>query len=162
MTNMYNPDILVIDVFTENPVDDLLGMDADSDNDMENYCNKLDDVCARLSDYVAHADLSNEFDGVTDNDKLVDTLLDGLPVYEEFHNTAFRKLVTEWLWHKFHIEPEEMVRGYVPMKHGFAMVHGIGYDWLDDDVLGGNGDGNTRAEFNEWCADEWGVRVNLV
>lgn len=162
MMNTYSPDLLVIDVFTETPVDDLYDMDRESDTDMEKYDERLGDVCERLSDYVTRADLSGEFDDVEDSDELVDMLLEGLPVYEEFHNTAFRKLVTEWLQHKLHAEPKEIVRGYAEINHGFAMVHGIGYDWLDADVLGGNGDGNMRAEFNEWCVEEFGVSVNLV
>lgn len=28
-------------------------------------------------------------------------------------------------------------------------AHGFGYDWIDDDLLGGNGDGSKRKEFED-------------
>ena len=35
------------------------------------------------------------------------------------------------------------------------MGHGAGYDWVDEDVLGGNGDGNTHKQFNkQWEQQE--------
>lgn len=42
------------------------------------------------------------------------------------------------------------VRGYRTNKNGEATFKtGVGYDWIDKDLLGGNGNGQARKAFEE-------------
>ena len=66
-------------------------------------------------------------------------------------------LLYEWL-NDYYTEQgknlEYEVRGYRWSKskksEGFTFKHGIGYDWIDRDLLDGNGSGKTQRLFNEF------------
>lgn len=45
----------------------------------------------------------------------------------------------------------KVLRGFY-LQVGYShiyFVHGVGYDWVDADLLGGNGDGSKRKEFED-------------
>lgn len=60
--------------------------------------------------------------------------------------------------------PEDYVTNYREFdtlpKKGFSFDHGYGYDYFDSDLLGGNGDGKTRNEFNKFIEEkEAGIEI---
>lgn len=54
--------------------------------------------------------------------------------------------------------PEDYVTNYREFdtlpKKGFSFDHGYGYDYIDRDLLGGNGSGKTRKEFDKFVEEK--------
>lgn len=149
---MSNPIIVQVNCFT--PVDDILGK-----GDEATY-EEIDRVNEYVYDYVndlSEDQLADEF-GTSDYDDIIQTLLSGMPMIEEFHQKAFKDALKQWAeLHDKNIE--DMVRGYVDMGYGsFQMLHGIGYAWLSADLYGGDSDGEMRKKFEDWSEEELGIR----
>ena len=52
-------------------------------------------------------------------------------------------------------EPSEVIRGYKSMGGGrFTFEHGLGYDYLSADLLGGTADGVRLDAFTKWLNRE--------
>lgn len=149
---MSNPIIVQVNCFT--PVDDIIGKGDDATYD------EIDRVNEYVYDYVSDLSedqLVDEF-GTSDYDDIIQTLLSGMPMIEEFHQKAFKDALKQWAeLHDKNIE--DMVRGYVDMGYGsFQMLHGIGYAWLSADLYGGDSDGEMRKKFEDWSEEELGIR----
>ena len=149
---MSNPIIVQVNCFT--PVDDILGKGDEATYD------EIDRVTEYVYDYVndlSEDQLVDEF-GTSDYDDIIQTLLSGMPMIEEFHQRAFKDALKQWA--ELHDKTiEDMVRGYVDMGYGsFQMLHGIGYAWLSADLYGGDSDGEMRKKFEDWSEEELGIR----
>ena len=63
-------------------------------------------------------------------------------------------LVEEFLQHQGQ-EPSEVIREYMPVGGGrFTFQHGLGYDYLSADLLGGTADGVRLDAFTKWLNRE--------
>ena len=70
---------------------------------------------------------------------------------EHFISNEFNELLYEFLREYKYVEPSEVIRGYLADDSGgFYMVHGVGYNWVSDDLCGGTADGQQRREFSDW------------
>lgn len=152
---MSNPIIVQVNCFT--PVDDIIGKGNDATYD------EIDRVTEYVYDYVndlSEDQLVDEFD-TSDYDDIIQILLSGMPMIEEFHQKAFKDALKQWA--ELHDKKiEDMVRGYVDNGYGsFQMLHGIGYAWLSADLYGGDSDGVMRKKFDDWSEEELGIRFIL-
>ena len=66
---------------------------------------------------------------------------------ERIDDRDFIELITEFVG-----TPENCIRGYYRTPKSLYMVHGIGYDWISEDLLGGSADGAKRKEFDKFLA----------
>lgn len=151
-----NKDAIVINVYRSTPIDDA-------------YDSSDDDFCAvgnAIDDYL---NLVDPFDvtGI-DNDNLDDAyeeaynaLTEGLPVLEKFNQRAFIDILDAWAKHNG-TTIERMVRGYARCGYdSFYMIHGIGYDWMSDDLFGGTANGEARRDFDKFTRDEYNVTFSF-
>lgn len=126
------------------------------------FARTINDYCGNDAEYVI-----NEIDKYMSNfseediqeseemswQDYYDELVDGLPVITSLTQVAFKEKVEEWATLNGTVI-NDIVRGYVDGGHDrFMVAHGIGYDWIDADVLGGNGSGKMRRKFVEWLGD---------
>lgn len=51
------------------------------------------------------------------------------------------------------------IRGYKPGKSSFTFKHGVGYDYIDGDLLGGNGNGKAHDKFNKFVRNDYQKRA---
>ena len=74
---------------------------------------------------------------------------------EHFVNDQFNELLYEFLREYKHVEPSKVISGYLADDiGGFYMVHGIGYNWVSDDLCGGRTATGTAREFSDWLENK--------
>ena len=145
---MSNP--VIVQVNIEHPVNDFIDSQNHTDEEVE-------EILDYVSEYVSEmSEEELEDNGVT-REEYEQELLEGMPMIAEFHQKAFKDALEEWA--SLHdMEIEEMVRGYMDDGFGcFRMTHGYVYDWLSDDLYGGNADGKAKNDFEKWAREELGV-----
>lgn len=120
----------------------------------------LDDT--RESDWacdLAYKYAEKTFDGSYDDvNDYASMLLDGCPTLVQLTQGAFVAVLWEWFEDTLHVRVKDVVRGYYEVSGtSFMMCHGVGYDWVDMDLLGGDGSGSARKLFEAFCHDRYGV-----
>ena len=94
-----------------------------------------------LYDYCNHVYRQEEYDDAED-------MMSDIMALEYFYDATFHALLAKYFEEKGkNIEDE--VRGYMPYKKGFLMIHGVNYDWKDADLVGGSANGQTWKDFEK-------------
>ena len=80
-----------------------------------------------------------------DYDDFVDTILNEYVQLTRIDDRSFIALITDFVG-----TPKNCIRGYHRTPNSLYMMHGIGYDWISADLLGGSADGAKRKEFDKF------------
>lgn len=132
-------EMLTIDVFVEDIVDN---------------CND-DEVPVIICDYLDNINTDE------DERELYLDIESGCPCLVKITQSAFVVMLERWFAYN-DTNADSRVRGYFRSSDGsFMMLHGINYDWIDADLLGGCGNGQTHGLFKDFC-EKSGARFNFI
>lgn len=133
----------------------------------------VDVFCRDLAIPEEISDHIDSIDYLCDEEKeelFDDICCEGLPIVTEMQQFAFLTCLKEYFAerHPEYEEFEDAVRAFCregvvnKNRDTVTVCHGIGYNWKDNDLLGGDGSGTTLDDFERFCRERFGISFMFV